>query len=189
MRMTQLRRSRLGARVFGVCVGGSLAWLSACGPNTQPQEGAQQPTQQEIQAATLLAPTVPPAVSVNALMVAFVDHAAHEIWNAPMKPPQSDQGWTELEYHAIQLAASGTLISVGGSGPSDPGWARLPAWRQYAQAMTDAGVKALGAARGRDVKALSTIGDELTPTCEGCHKEFKPDAPTEGLLHSPSYAH
>lgn len=136
-----------------------------------------------------MAPTVPPAVSVNALMVALVDHAAHEIWDVPLMPPKSDQDWTQLEYHAIQLAASGTLISVGGSGPSDPGWARLPAWRQYAQAMTDSGVKAIGAARSKDLKAFETIGDALTPTCEGCHKEFKPDAPTEGLLHTPHYTH
>ena len=187
MRVTQVRRSRLG--VFGVCVGGSLVWLSACGPSPQPQEETRQPTQQEIQEATLIAPTVPPAVSVSALMVALVDHAAHEIWDVPLMPPKSDQDWTQLEYHAIQLAASGTLISVGGSGPSDPGWARLPAWRQYAQSMTDSGVKAIGAARSRDVKAFETIGNALTPTCEGCHKEFKPDAPTEGLLHTPHYAH
>lgn len=187
MQVRQSCQRRSGVKA--VCIGVSVVWLSACGPSPQPQEEARQPTPEEIQAATLMAPTVPPAVSVNAVMVAQVDHSAHEIWDVPLMPPKTDDDWTQLEYHAIQLAAAGTLISLGGSGPSDPGWARLPAWRQYAQTMTDSGVAAISAARGKDVKAFETIGNDLTPTCEGCHKEFKPDAPTEGLLHTPHYAH
>ena len=171
--------------MFAVCLAGGVMWLAACGPAPQPQEEAQQPTEEEILAATLMAPTVRPAVSVNELMVALIDHAAHEIWNSPVTPPETEREWTILEYHAIQLSGAATLISLGGSGEADPGWARLPAWAEYSQAMQDAGMAALAAAQRRDVDALSSIADNLTPTCEGCHAEVKPDLPTEGVIHMP----
>jgi CRP/FNR family cyclic AMP-dependent transcriptional regulator len=34
-------------------------------------------------------------------------------------------------------------------------------------------------------KALRSAGDTLVDVCEGCHEEFKPDLPTEGILHVP----
>jgi hypothetical protein len=33
--------------------------------------------------------------------------------------------------------------------------------------------------------ALRSAGDALVEVCEGCHKQFKPDVPTEGILHVP----
>ena len=41
-------------------------------------------------------------------MVALIDHASHEIWEVAETPPESDAGWGQLEYHAIQLTAAGT---------------------------------------------------------------------------------
>ena len=159
-------------------------FVAAC--STGPQEDtATQPTAQEIEDATRLAPSVAPAVSVNALMVAIVDHAAHEIWDVSVTAPANEFEWTQLEYHAIQLAASGTFISMGGSGPADAGWAALPAWQEFSQQLTDVGKRAIGAARSRSVGALEEIGDDLVATCEGCHQEFKPDLPTEGLVPGP----
>jgi hypothetical protein len=134
-----------------------------------------------------MAPTVPPAVSVNALMVSSVDHAAHAIWDAGVEPPQTDEDWLELEYHSIQLAGLGTLLSIGGSGPADPGWARLPDWKRYTQEMSDEGVTALAAARAKDLDTIRSVGDALVATCVNCHKEFKPEVPTEGLVHTPHY--
>ncbi len=175
-------KGRLG--VLGVCLA-SAVWLAGCGPGPQPQEEAQQPTEEEILAATLMAPTARPSVSVNELMVALVDHAAHEIWNAPVTPPQTENEWLSLEYHAVQLAGAATLISLGGSGEADPGWARLPAWAEHAQALQDSAMAAHAAAQSHSVGALSQIADDLTTTCEACHNEFKPDSPTEGLIHMP----
>lgn len=176
------------AVVLGAALVASMS-AAACGGAAPPEEAASQPTEQEIQEATVRAPSVAPAVSVNAMMVSLVDHAAHEVWDAAVTPPENDDDWTQLEYHAMQLAAAGTLVSMGGTGPADAGWAALPAWSEYSQQLTDLGTRAIGAARSRSVGEIDGIGDSLVQTCEGCHKEFKPDLPTEGLVHTPHYQH
>ncbi len=33
--------------------------------------------------------------------------------------------------------------------------------------------------------ALRDAGDKLVDTCESCHKIFKPDVPSEGIMHQP----
>ena len=158
--------------------------IYGCGDATERESGEiAQPDMQAIQEATLMAPTVPPEVSVNALMVSSIDHAAHVIWETESEPPATDDDWLELEYHAIQL----TMISLGGSGPADAGWARLPAWEQYAQEMTDIGVSVLQASRNKYVDGVIAAGDDLVDACENCHQEFKPELPTEGLVHTPHY--
>jgi hypothetical protein len=144
-------------------------------PSVQPEPAAQQP----------VLPPVPPKVSINAVMVALVDHASHVIWDAgdPKKGPKSDRDWGELEHHAIQLAASGSLIALGGTGKADAGWIQQANWKKLSQDLSDAGVAALDAVRIKDRVGLSKAGDQLVVTCETCHKEFKPDAPTEGIVH------
>ena len=97
---------------LALILGGALVFSVACGSTPEP-----------LQSGGAIAPTVPPAVSINALMVSSIDHAAHAIWDAGAKPPKTDDDWLELDYHAIQLAALGTLVSVGGTGPADPGCA------------------------------------------------------------------
>jgi len=118
-------------------------------------------------------------------MVALIDHSAHEIWKLGMDEyaPKTDAQWDDVEYHAIQLAAAGPLLSVGGTGPMDSTWVKSPDWVKHAKAMTDAGVRAFQASQKRDRAALVSIGDELTAACEDCHKQFKPDLPTEGVVH------
>ena len=43
------------------------------------------------------------------------------------------------------------------------------------------------AAKSKDLKALVTANGQLVDTCEQCHKEFKPDLPTEEIV--PTHAH
>lgn len=131
---------------------------------------------------------VPVPVSINALMVAVVDHSAHEIWDAGNEAGTlTGREWQEAEQHAIQLAGSGSLISLGGTGTADAGWVASPAWQDWSQQLTDGAVAALEAIRGQDQMALLDAGGAIVETCEGCHQVFKPDAPTEGLLHIPHY--
>lgn len=154
--------------------------LNACSPSQQqPQAPAEPSTQQPT-------PTVPvPKVSINAVMVDLVDHAGHEIWDAAVEEtaPKNNRDWAELEHHATQLAVSGNLIMLGGTGKADPGWVQQTPWKKYSQELTDAGLAARDAIRAKDREALSRAGDQLVATCEGCHKEFKPDVPSEGVLH------
>ena len=176
-------KKRLGATMVV-----SALTIYGCGGATEPESGdIAQPDMQAIQEATLMAPTVAPEVSINALMVSSIDHAAHVIWEVDSETPVTDDDWLELEYHAIQLTAMGTMISLGGSGPADAGWARLPAWEQYAQEITDIGVSVLQASRNKYVDGVIAAGDDLVDACENCHQEFKPELPTEGLVHTPHY--
>jgi len=175
MMVTTLKRST--TRRLGLFFGVSAFLLYGCNTGVEQQQAVQQANPQ--------APAVPPAVSVNAVMVALVDHASHVIWDVAeeAKAPKNDKDWGELEHHATQLAASGTLIALGGTGKADPGWAQLPDWKKYSQELTDAGLAALSAVRSKNREALLKAGDQLVATCEGCHKEFKPELPTEGIVH------
>ena len=70
---------------------------------------------------------VPLKTSINALMVALVDHAAHEIWEAGSAERLTGRDWQTVEQHAFQLVASGALISLEGTGPQDKAWVATPA--------------------------------------------------------------
>jgi hypothetical protein len=130
---------------------------------------------------------IPLETSVNALMVALVDHAAHEIWEAGSKATLTGRDWQTVEQHAIQLVAAGTLISLGGTGRADKGWVMTPAWQEWSRKLTDGGLAALAAFENLDQRALYTTGQNLVDTCLGCHEAFKPEVPTEGLMHVPHY--
>jgi hypothetical protein len=99
----------------------------------------------------------------------------------------SEREWQVLEQHTIQLAASGSLISVGGTGTADYGRVVSPGWQEWARRLTDAALDSIEAVRGRDRQALSRAGEAIRGACEGCHRIFQPSAPTEGLAHVPYY--
>lgn len=132
---------------------------------------------------TAAAPT--PRVSVNALMVTMIDNSGHVLWDAEKEAgaPKDNADWLELEDHATQLAAAGTLIQLGGTGQADMGWIRQVGWKENADRMADAALAALNAAKGRNMPALVEANGKLVESCESCHKAFKPDAPTEGIVH------
>jgi len=131
--------------------------------------------------------SVPLKTSINALMVALVDHAAHEIWEAGSAERLTGRDWQIVEQHALQLVASGALISLAGTGPQDATWVTTPAWQDWARKLTDGGLATLAAVQKSDQRALHAAGQAIVDTCFGCHDMFKPDAPTEGLLHVPHY--
>ena len=169
----------LAAKLLGLCVGLSPMLIYACGGAEPPQGGGPE--------AAMGPPSATPAVSVNELMVAWVDHSGHELWDREREgqAPKSDADWREVERHATQLAAAGSLIALGGTGQADPGWARLPDWKRYSQELTNAGMAARDAAHRRDFEALVKANGQLVEVCESCHKEFKPELPTEGITHQP----
>lgn len=152
--------------------------IYGCTAGVDQRSASQQPVPQS---------TVPPAVSINELMVAWIDHAGHELWDVEPegRAPKNDADWREVERHATQLAAAGTLISLGGTGQADPGWANLPDWDKYSQELTNAGTAALNAARSRNFEALVKANGQVVEVCESCHKAFKPELPTEGKTHQP----
>jgi hypothetical protein len=49
--------------------------------------------------------------------------------------------------------------------------------------LEDTGVQAWKAAQNKDMKAIADSGDKLVAICEGYHKLYKGDLPTEGIVH------
>ena len=130
-------------------------------------------------------PFLQPSISINALMVFVVDDVAHSIWEASNKGTAlSDREWRNVDEHAYQLQAAATLVSLGGTGEPDVGWALSPAWQDWSLNLRDAGVAVKRAVDAKNQMALRSAGDALVEVCEGCHKQFKPSVPTE-LLHVP----
>ncbi|MDC1528899.1 hypothetical protein N8600_07610 [Gammaproteobacteria bacterium] len=132
--------------------------------------------------------TVP--VSINALMVTMVDHSAHHIWDfQAQESALTDEQWQVVEYFGIQLAGAGPLLTLGGNGPQDNAWASSEVWFNYSQAMSNAAMLAVDAAKNKNTDLLYSASDALLVTCVGCHSSFKPESPTEGILHNPEYDH
>jgi hypothetical protein len=133
-------------------------------------------------AAVPAAPESP--VSINAEMVALVDHSGHELWDVEKAGPKANIDWANVEHHAIQLAAAGALVRLAGSGVNDREWTQSANWSKWARAMSDAGMAARKAAQDKNREALVAANGQLVEACEGCHKEFKPNLPSEGIVHT-----
>ena len=131
-------------------------------------------------AETPMQPRLP--VSLNAVMVTLVNHAADPIWQAAWRNPESDRDWRNLEHMAYQLEIAGALLVIPGTGPMDDAWAADPAWKAWAGKLEEAGNRAVDAVKARDVSVVALSGDEIVDICEGCHLQFKPDMPTGGLF-------
>jgi hypothetical protein len=121
-------------------------------------------------------------VSLNAVMVALVNHAADPIWRAAWRNPETEKDWRNLTRMAYQLEVAGALLVIPGNGPEDANWAADPQWRTWAGKLQAAGSRAVAAAEARDIEAIARSGDEIVDVCEGCHIDFKPDLPTGSMF-------
>jgi cytochrome c556 len=119
-------------------------------------------------------------------MVWLIDHAAHQLWNAERETgaPKTEADWQSLIEHATQLASAGALIRIPGTGPTDRVFVQQPDWQKFAAAMSEAGLAALKAAEAKNLERLVAANGQLVESCEGCHKQFKPALPTEGITHA-----
>jgi hypothetical protein len=127
-------------------------------------------------------------VTINDVMVLIIDHNSHAIWDVASDAPDNSDDWHLLEHSALTLAASGNLVTAGGTGPNDAQWVVEPQWRAYSQAMTNAGLDALAAVRSRDTEALLAAGDRLLVSCLDCHRQYKPELPNvmaQPHMHQP----
>lgn len=178
MRHRDLSTRQLGVGIF-IIVATVAGGAAACGSGSSTEPGGTP--------AGALAPVPPPTprTSINALMVSMIDNSGHVLWDAEKEnfSPKDEADWLEIEDHATQLVAAGTLIQLGGTGPADNGWIRQVGWKENADALSDAGLAALAAAKSRSMESLVKANGNLVASCESCHKAFKPDAPTEGLSH------
>ena len=159
------------------------ALLGACAPRESETAKATEPAA-PVAAAT---PTIKLPVSINATMVALVDHASEPLWVDAYVAPTSEARWREAQYNAYQLAIAGKLIQLEGTGPNDAVWVADLTWKAIAEELSAAGMDALSAAKATDAGLLDKAGSRIVAACEDCHKKFKPDLPTMGLYKSPDY--
>ena len=156
--------------------------LSACSQEA-PQQAA---TPTEPAADTLPVPfpaaQIKPAISFNILMVKFVDQAADPIWNAAVTPPKTDAEW---EADRVPRHAAGrdryADARRAARAPMDMEWTNCAGLGVLHRQDDGGALAAAQAARNKDVAALQTAGDDIVLNCEGCHREFKLELPTEGL--------
>jgi hypothetical protein len=168
MSFRQMRMFVAALSVAGVSALSVIGWRESAA-----QQGAQPPF-------------LPLSIGINALMVTMVDDVAHNIWEAGNKANSlTGREWLDVNEHAYQLQAAATLISLGGTGQADRGWVISPAWQEWSAKLRDAGVAVKRAVDAISQMALRSAGDALVDVCEGCHKQFKPNLPTEGILHIP----
>jgi hypothetical protein len=141
----------------------------------------------ETTATTTDRPFIEMQTSLNAMMVAMVDWSAHEVWEAGYAETLTGRNWLTVKQYAIELLAAGTLVSLGGTGRVDHAWVNDPEWQKWTAAMIDETKEALRAIEERDQERLLASGNRLVETCEGCHAAFKPNVPTEGIMHVPHH--
>ena len=172
-------------RMFGSMTAAAIGatMLAGC----TPEKAAEQPQASAPATGIASEPKVTLPVSINAIMVSLVDHASEPLWLDAYQPPKDANGWREAEYNAYQMAVSGKLIQLAGTGPSDADWAADPQWQAFANDMSAAGMQALAASQAKDVTALDAAGDKLVASCESCHKAFKPGLTSMGIYKSPNY--
>ncbi len=150
--------------------------------------GCQQQTKKEEPAAP------PPAqvgltkmpISINATMVGMVSASADFLFavgNGDL--PKNDHDWNQVQYHAYQMILGGQIIQIPGTGEGDAAWVRHPEWKKYSRDLTDIGFKALKLAQAKntDAKSWEEVGDNLVDNCLACHNKFKPEIPSQGILH------
>ena len=125
--------------------------------------------------------------SINAMMVAMVDWSAHELWETAYADSIDDRNWLTVKQYAIELLASGTLVSLGGTGRTDSAWAANELWQQWTASMIEESKEAIRAIDAKDQDRLQASGERLVEICEGCHADFKPNLPTEGIMHVPHH--
>ena len=125
--------------------------------------------------------------SLNAIMVSSVDWAAHEVWEAGYADTLTGRNWLSVKQYATQLLASGTLVSLGGTGPADMSWVTNAEWQRWTARMIRDTKDALIAIEAQDQAGLLAAGESLVESCEGCHEIFKPSIPTEGIMHVPHH--
>ena len=125
-------------------------------------------------------------VSINASMVGMIDQSADYIWavgNGDL--PQNDHDWDLVRGAVYDMILGGQIIKVPGTGAADATWVANQEWQGHADELTRIGQDALPLveAKSADVEAWRAIGDRLIDNCLACHELYKPEVPSQGILH------
>lgn len=135
---------------------------------------------------TLAAEPLKLPISINAAMVALTDHSADYLFapgNGDM--PRDDHDWDLVRSSAYDMALAGTVLQIEGTGAEDAAWVTNPEWKAMAEELTGLGEEAisLAAEKSTDQAKWKALGDKLVQNCLACHEKFKPETPSQGILH------
>lgn len=125
-------------------------------------------------------------VSTNAAMVGLIDNSADYLWaigNGDL--PQDEADWDLVRSAAYDMILGGQIMKVPGTGEFDAEWTADPGWQDMSDQLTVIGQDALVLAeeQSTDQEAWLAVGGRLVDNCNGCHAVFKPDIPSDGILH------
>lgn len=137
------------------------------------------------QSATANAGDLTLPVSTNAAMVGMIDHSADYLFalgNGDL--PRNDNDWHLVSNSAYEIMLGGAVIQIPGTGQFDREWVENPEWIRLSGELTEIGEDAvqLAEAKSTDVEAWRAVGDRLIENCLECHRMFKPEIPSEGIL-------
>lgn len=153
--------------------------LFAAGCQQQPDTSA---ASNETQAAA----EQPLPISLNAAMVSLTDQASDYVFapgNGDM--PKNQHDWNLVRQAADDITLAGRVIQIPGTGQYDAQWVAEDDWKRLANEMTAVGREAekLAEAKSTDQEKWMDVGNRLVQTCLDCHEKFKPETPSQGILH------
>lgn len=153
----------------------AIALLAGC------QQASEAPPAEAAQAGLSTLP-----VSINAAMVGMIDQSADYIWavgNGDL--PKDDHDWDQVRGAVYDMIIGGQISKVPGDGEFDAQWTAEADWIRHSDELTKIGQDALPLveARSTDQEAWRAIGDRLVQNCLACHELFKPEVPSQGILH------
>jgi cation diffusion facilitator CzcD-associated flavoprotein CzcO len=102
--------------------------------------------------------------TMSELMTRIIQPSSDAVFYVSRVPPENDMAWRELENKTLMLAESANLLLI-------PGYSRdSEQWLRDAILMRDASVRAVAAARARDMETLVELNNDLYESCESCHE-------------------
>jgi hypothetical protein len=148
-------------------------------------EACQQAEQPAAETAGANAGELTLPVSLNAAMVGMIDPSADYLFavgNGDM--PRNDNDWHLVSSSAYEIMLGGAVIQIPGTGEFDHGWVENPEWIRLSAELSEIGEDAvqLAEAKSSDVATWRAVSDRLIENCLACHKAFKPEIPSEGIL-------
>lgn len=163
-------------KLHTLAVAAFVAVLGGC-------QQSEQPAVDEAAGANAGQLTLP--VSINAAMVGMIDHSADYLFalgNGDL--PRNQNDWHLVSNSAYEIMLGGAVIQIPGTGQFDREWVQNPEWIRLSGELTGIGEDAvrLAEAESTDVAAWREVGDRLIQNCLNCHKMFKPEIPSEGIL-------
>ena len=124
------------------------------------------------QAPKAAAPAQQTVATTLQIMRGMILPAADRIFKSGSEAPQDAQGWTQIEYDALNIAEAANLLMIGNRVKDRGNWLKL------AKGLRDTAAKTYKVARTKNVDAMLDVGGELTEACDACHRPYR-DMPRE----------